>query len=213
MKARNTWVLPVVGCSALGIVALIISIDVYDFPRYSIIRAAALLGYVSVFSTSMSSLYMRQLTQFFGRPFIKTHHIIAVTGLVLLYTHAFFNALSAETLAVVIPKFTSLNAFLVHGGRAALWFITIAAVAALLRTRLGTLWRMVHWLNYLAFFIATFHAFSLGTDFRYLPVRIVALIMVCVLAFSFLVKRMQQRHRLKKTQRKNLRQTAATTSN
>jgi hypothetical protein len=198
VKARNTWVLFVAALVALSVVALIISLDIYDFPHYSIIRATALLGYLCVFLTSLSSLYMRKLSQFFGRSFIKTHHIIAVTGLVLLFTHALFNALSAETLAVFVPEFESFYEFLEHGGRPALWLITIAAVAALFRTRLGRNWRIIHWLNYLAFLIATFHAFSLGTDFRYLIVRIAALLMVCWLVVGFVMKRVQQQRRVKR---------------
>ena len=199
MIARKTWVLFVAAIVALGVVVIIVALDVYDFPRYSIIRAAALLGYLSVFATSMSSLYMRKLSQFFGRPFIKIHHIVAVTGLLLLAVHAFFNAWYSETLAVFIPRFESLHVFLVHGGRAALLLLGLGALAALLRTRLGRNWRIIHWLNYLAFFIATFHAFSLGTDFRYLIVRIVAVFMVCLLVFSFVMQRVQLRRRLKKT--------------
>ncbi len=196
MKARNTWVLFVAALVALSIVSIIIALDIYDFPRYSIIRGAALLGYLSVFVTALSSLYMRKLTQFFGRPFIKIHHIVAVFGLVLLFTHAIFNALSAETLAVFIPEFQSLFKFLEHGGRPALWLISIAAVASLFRARLGRNWRIIHWLNYLAFFIATFHAFSLGTDFRYLIVKGIALIMACILVLSFVLKRVQQHRRM-----------------
>ncbi len=191
MRARNTWIMFVVAIVALAIVISIIALDVYDFPRYSIIRGAALLGYLSVFATCMSSLYLRKLTQVFGRPFIKTHHIIAVSGLSLLAVHAVFNAWYAETLSVFIPRFESLRDFLAHGGRAALILLSIAVLAALLRTRLGGNWRVIHWLNYLAFFIATFHAFSLGTDFRYLVVRIAALVMVCLLVFSFVMKRVQ----------------------
>lgn len=198
MKAHNTWVFTAIGVIAILIVCTVISLDIHDFPRYSIIRAAAMLGYLSVFVTSISSLYMKQLTQFFGRPFIKIHHIVAVTGLVLLFTHAFFNALNAETLAVFIPEFESLYEFLEHGGRPALWLISLAAIAALFRTRLGRNWRIIHWLNYLAFFIATFHAFSLGTDFRYPLMRIIALIMVCTLVLSFVLKRVQLQRRILK---------------
>ena len=191
MTARNTWVLFVVAFACLSIVVVTIALDIYDFPRYSIIRGAALLGYLLVFATSMSSLYMRQLTQFFGRSFIKIHHTIAVAGLLMLVVHASFNAWYSETLSVFIPRFESLRDFLVHGGRAALLLLGLGALAALLRTRLGKNWRIIHWLNYLAFFIATFHAFSLGTDFRYIIVRIVALVMVCLLVCSFVVKRIQ----------------------
>lgn len=191
MKTRNTWIMFTSAIVAFVIVITIIALEVYDFPRYSIIRAAALLGYCAVFVTCMSSLYMRQLTQFFGRPFIKTHHIIAVSGLFLLAVHAVFNAWYAETLVVFIPKVESLREFLAHGGRAALILLIIAALAALLRARLGRNWRIIHWLNYLAFLIATFHAFSLGTDFRYLIVRIVALVMACLLVVSFVMKRIQ----------------------
>ncbi len=92
--------------AALSIVAIVISLDIYDFPRYTIIRGAALLGYLAVFLASLSSSFMRELTRFFGRPFIRIHHIIAVTGLVVLAVHALYNAWYSETLGVFIPNLT-----------------------------------------------------------------------------------------------------------
>jgi heme exporter protein D len=198
MKAHNTWVFTAIGVVAVLIVCTIISLDLHDFPRYSIIRAAAMLGYLSVFVTSISSLYMKQLTQFFGRPFIRTHHIVAVTGLILLATHALFNAWYSETLSVFIPRLESARDFLAHGGRAALLLLGLGVLAALLRTRFRRNWRVVHWFNYLAFFIATFHAFSLGTDFRYPLIKVAALIMVCMLVSCFVLKRVQQQRRMAK---------------
>ncbi len=189
MKARNTWVLFVAAIVALSIVAIIISLDIYDFPRYSIIRGAALLGYLAVFLASLSSFFMRELTRFFGRPFIRIHHIIAVTGLVVLAVHALFNAWYSETLGVFIPKFDSFLHFFEHGGRPALWLILIASLIALLRTSIGGNWRLIHRLNYVAFLLATFHALFLGTDFRYLGMKVIATIMAAVLLAVYVLKR------------------------
>lgn len=189
MKARNTWVLVFIGIVALFLVGLVVSLDIYDFPRYSIIRGAALFGYLAVFLASLSSFFMRELTRFFGRPFIKLHHIIAVTGLVMLAAHALFNAWYSETLGVFIPRFDSLLHFFEHGGRPALWLILIASLMALLRTSIGDYWRLIHRLNYVAFLLATFHALSLGTDFRYLGMKIIATIMAAVLVVVYVLKR------------------------
>lgn len=189
IKARNTWVLFTAALVALSIIAIIISLGIYDFPRYSIIRGAALFGYLAVFLASLSSFFMRELTRFFGRPFIRIHHIIAVTGLVVLVVHALFNAWYSETLGVFIPKFDSLIYFFEHGGRPALWLILIASLIALLRNSIGDYWRLIHRLNYVAFLLATFHALSLGTDFRYVGMKIIATIMAAVLVVVYVLKR------------------------
>ena len=38
------------------------------------------LGYLMIFFASLSSIYLRELVRWLGRPFIQTHHIISVTG-------------------------------------------------------------------------------------------------------------------------------------
>ena len=57
-------------------------------------------------------------------------------------------------------------------GRISFWLITLAVVAAKLRSSiiLRKNWRRVHVLNYLAFFLVSAHAYFIGTDIKLEPV-------------------------------------------
>jgi predicted ferric reductase len=146
-------------------------------------------GYVAVFLACLSSAFLRQLTRTFGRSFVQVHHIISVTGLVLLLLHALGVAWDARSLRVFIPPFSSLTRFLEFGGRPALWLIGAASLAALLRATLRKSWRTIHWLNYVAFLLGTVHGVLIGTDFEALPVRVISIVMAGSVIGVFVWKR------------------------
>jgi uncharacterized membrane protein len=83
-KNRRIWYLALAGLVALILVSGLVASQPYGTPLNWFIRGAASLGYLAVFATIVSSAYMPQLVRFFGRPFIKVHHILSVTGLVLI---------------------------------------------------------------------------------------------------------------------------------
>jgi predicted ferric reductase len=160
------------------------------------------LGYLAVFLASLSSLYLRELTQYFGRSFVKVHHMVSVTALVALTLHAVSAAWQSGTVAVFLPSFASLRSFLALGGRPAFWLIAIAALTALFRTAVGRNWRIIHWLNYLAFFLGTIHGQLIGTSFNALVVRIVSGLMALALLVVFVVKRVRASRRRRRRARK-----------
>ena len=121
-----------------------------------------------------------------------------IAGLVLITLHPLAVAWSSKSLGVFVPLFDSWLVFLQWGGRVAWYLIGIAALAALLRTSFKQQWRrqwwrIVHMLNYLAFFLATAHAILLGSDFQSLVMRILAIVMALVLVGTWLQKRRQRR--------------------
>jgi hypothetical protein len=185
------------GCIALaligGIVALRPSITFLSWA----IRTIALLGYLCVFITAGSSIYMRQLVRTFGRPFVQTHHIVAVTGLISLALHPLLVAWSFRSARVFVPVFDSWINFFRWGGRLAWYLIGIAALAGLLRTKrpLRQQWRTIHFLNYLAFILATTHAILLGSEFRSIAMKVVAGAMAAALVAAFVLKRLQRGRR------------------
>jgi DMSO/TMAO reductase YedYZ heme-binding membrane subunit len=164
------------------------------------IRAAALLGYLAIFLAVVSSAYMRELFRLLGRPFIKVHHILSLSGLALVTLHPLGVALRSSQLAVFLPDVSSLRGFLELGGRPAWYLIAAAALAAALRTRIKRSWRTVHYLNYLAFFLATVHAVLIGTDFiQSLVTRVFAVGLALVVEVIFLRKRIQRRRLTRRT--------------
>lgn len=188
-RPNSTWYLGLVGVVALVVVGGLISLRPYGRPLNWGIRGAALLGYLFIFFAIVSSAYMRRLVRIFGRPFIKVHHALSVTGLILLTLHPLGVALQSASLHVFLPQFDSWSVFLQLGGRPAWYLIGVASLAAALRKTLGQRWRLIHFLNYIAFLLGTVHAFMIGTDFQHIAVRITSAVMILVVAAVFVQKR------------------------
>lgn len=192
-KSQKTWYLLLVGVVALSLVIIVEVLEPSGTPLNWAIRGAAMLGYLSVFLASLSSIYVRELVKFFGRPFIKVHHIVSVAGLILLTLHPLGFAWDSKSMAVFIPATDSWLSFFQWGGRPAWYLLGIAALAAVLRKGLVRSWRVIHYLNYLAFALGTVHAILLGTNFQNLVARVVLILMVLVIAAVFVRRRMPAR--------------------
>ena len=189
-KTKNTWVLVVVGLIVVGLAAGLEAMRPLANPLTVAIRSLALMGYQLVFLSIVSSAYILELVRFFGRPFVKVHHIASVTGLALVTLHPILVAVDKGSAGVFLPKFDSLRVFLQLGGRPAWYLIALAVLAALLRQRIGSRWRWVHILNYLAFALATAHANLLGTNFQDLAPRVVSWAMLFAVLAVFVRKRL-----------------------
>jgi DMSO/TMAO reductase YedYZ heme-binding membrane subunit len=156
------------------------------------VRTFALLGYLCVFVAAISALYMRELYRFFGRPFPKVHHAVTYTGLILLALHGLIVAVSFGP-SFLLPKFGSWRLFFTWGGPVALYLIGIASLAALFRTSsLKKQWRYLHWLNYLAFLLATTHAILLGSEFQSAAMKAIPIVLALALVAAFVLKRRQR---------------------
>lgn len=197
-KTKNTWALILCGAVALLLTIGIVALDSLSTPLDGVIRAGALMGYMGVFLAALSSNYMRDLTRFFGRSFIKVHHIVSVTALVALTVHAISIAWRAGTVATFLPSFASWQLFFSLGGRPAFWILAVTSLTALFRTAIGKNWKVIHWLNYLVFILGTIHAQMIGPNFQHLGVRIVSWIMLAVLISVFVWKRTRKRRALAK---------------
>jgi sulfoxide reductase heme-binding subunit YedZ len=192
-RVRRTWLFVLVGLVALVLIGGLVALRSRITLLYWAIRTFALLGYLSVFLAIVASAYMRQLVRIFGRPFVQTHHILSVTGLVLIVLHPVGVAWDYGTPGVFVPVLDSWVGFLRWGGRVAWYLIGIASLAAVLRASLRQQWRAIHMLNYLAFFLATSHAIMLGTDFRPFALKALPLAMALVVVGVFVQKQLQRR--------------------
>jgi sulfoxide reductase heme-binding subunit YedZ len=193
--ALGLWYLVPVGLVAVVLVVGLVSLQPYGSPLNRFIRAAALLGYLTVFLTTLSSAYVKQLSRLLGRPFIKVHHILSVTGLVLVTLHPLGVAIAAASPAVLLPRFDSGVAFLRWGGPPAWTVIAAASLTAAVRGIIGRKWKTVHVLNYLAFWLATAHAILIGREFRQTSVRAVALVMALTTVAVLIRRRLPRRRR------------------
>ncbi len=195
-KSKNAWVFLVSGVVALGLVAVVVSLDRLAAPIDGIVRVAALMGYLGVFLSVLSSNYMRELTRFFGRPFPKVHHVVTVTALVALATHAISVAWRSGTPAVFLPQFSSFYAFFSLGGRMAFWLIAVTSLTALFRASIGKNWKVIHWLNYVAFVLGTIHSQFLGLSLQRWGLRVVFDLMAVTVVGVWVLKRIGERRRL-----------------
>ena len=195
LRARNTGYLVLVGCVALALVSGLVSLQPYGTPLNWFTRGAALLGYLAIFLSIISSSTMRQLVRFFGRPFIRIHHILSVTGLILITLHPLGVAWSSASLRVFLPRFGSWLAFLQWGGPPAWYLIHIGSLTAAQRRSIGRNWRTVHLLNYVAFLLGTIHAILIGTDFQSTVAKAVAVALAIVIVAIFIQKRFRGRKR------------------
>ena len=73
--------------------------------------------------------------------------------------------------------------------------MAIASLAAVLRSALGRNWRTVHFLNYLAFLLATVHGVMIGTDFQSSVVKAISILMAVAVIGIFVLKRLGKRKR------------------
>jgi len=197
-RVRRTWPLVLGWAIILVVIGGIVALQPNITPLYWAVRTCALMGYLGVFLSIVSSAYMRPLVRYFGRPFVQTHHALSETSLVLITIHPLAVALSFGSLSVFVPLFDSWINFLRWGGRVAWYLLTIAALAALLRARFRQGWRAVHMLNYLAFFLATTHAILLGTDFQSVILKALAIAMAVVVVVTLIQKQLQRRRRPKR---------------
>jgi len=181
------------GLAAVVLVATSIVLQPFGTPLDWVVRGAAMLGYLAVFLTAITSAYMRELFQLLGRPFIKVHHVYSVAGLVLITLHPLAAALRSSSLLVFLPDFSSFYQFFSLGGRPAWYLIGAASLAALYRAAVGQRWRLIHYLNYVAFFLATVHAILIGTDFVSLAMKGVPVLMALAVVWVLVRKRIQRR--------------------
>lgn len=177
-------------------VALYTAIVVFTLSRtpaplaYNIARAAGLFGYGTLFVTILSHEYMREMRKLFGKPFVTVHHILAVTGLVLVTLHPALMAILMRDPRQFVPRFDSLRTFLLLGGRPALYLILIAVLAAIVRRRLKDTWKVIHWLSYVAFVLVFAHSWLLGGNVSTSILKFVSPLMLLTVVVVFLRKRL-----------------------
>ena len=156
----------------LGIAVLAVIIAVLALPNTagvdltrSAVRFFGLYGYLFLSVTVLVTPFLREVTQAFGKPFLKVHHSFAVLGLVFITLHPVFNAIEIS-LSVFVPNFASWAAFWALAGRPAFILIYVAVFAASLRAKVPKYWRIFHALMYVVLLFGLVHANIIGNDFR-----------------------------------------------
>lgn len=191
MEADKNYLRPAVILSiallyAAPLVAIVVSGE--SDPLYAVVRIGALLGYVSVFLSTVLSGYLRKVRKVFGRPFLKVHHWFAALGLVLMTAHPVAFAIYASDITVFIPDVSSWLAFWSLAGRPALYIAYIATLAALLRNRIKDSWRYLHALMYVVLVFAFIHGYLIGASFVN-PFIVILFLGLLIVAFGVGIKK------------------------
>ena len=160
------------------------------------IRLLALNGYIAVSIAAIMTPFLKEITLFFKKSFIKVHHYFAAIGLLFLTLvplTVLIQGLSTNyvNLAAFVPNFTTLYLFFFYGGVIALMLIFAAFGSALVRRKIPAYWRPIHALMYLALFVGIVHANLIGVDFGNLYIKIIFDGLFATALAAFVLKRWQ----------------------
>lgn len=144
-------------------------------------RIIGFLGFSLLFWQIIIGAFMHRWTEKLGAWIFKFHVLegVVVYSLVLLHP-LLFVLFNFKTKGMIDPFYVFTDVcvlcankieFLYTFGRVGFWLITLAVVAAKLRTQpwLRIHWRKLHILNYFAFLLIAVHARGVGIDSRVTP--------------------------------------------
>ena len=153
------------------------------------VRFFGLYGYLFLSVATLTTPFLKEITQAFGKPFLKVHHSFSILGIIFITLHPVFNAIERLSLSVFIPNFTSWTAFWALAGRPAFIILYVAVLAAVLRAKAPKYWRAFHALMYVVLLFGIVHANLIGDDFENLGVMIIFNALFLASLASFALKR------------------------
>jgi predicted ferric reductase len=204
MDKRKKQFLILTGVFSLYLIIFIIYIvDAKTNVLEEFIRILALFGLLSLFISSIMAAFTREIYKLFGKPFKKVHHYIALSALILITTHPILIAINYTDASVFVPDFSSSYAFWALAGRPALYLIFIAVIAGFLQTKIKRYWRYIHGLNYVALVFGVVHGMLIGSNLsRLVALKVIYVLMLVLVTFSFVLKRYQTYKRKKRIKTK-----------
>ena len=124
------------------IIIFALAVSLYAFSMFYIdpfdltIRLLALNGFIALSVAAMLTPFLKEVTVFFKKSFVKVHHYFAAAGLLLITLHPIAITIQALNPSLLLPNVGSLYLFLFYGGSVALISIYVAIGAALLRKKI-----------------------------------------------------------------------------
>ena len=168
----------------LGIIALAVIIAVLvlpealpeaaeEEPAHVLVRLFGLYGFLFLGVATLITPFLKEITQAFGKPFLRIHHAFSILGIVFITLHPVFNAIQRLSLSVFVPRFDSWITFWRLAGRPAFIILYIALLAAFLRAKAPKYWRPFHALMYIVLLFGIVHANLIGDDFANVGIMII----------------------------------------
>jgi predicted ferric reductase len=189
LKREGAVFLLVVIALAVIIALLFLSSAGEEEITHLALRFFGLYGYLFLSVATLTTPFLREVTQAFGKPFLKVHHSFAILGIIFITLHPIFNAVQSLSLSVFVPRFDSWDIFWLLAGRPAFIILYIALVAAILRAKAPKYWRAFHALMYVVLLFGIVHANLIGDDFQNLGIMVVFNALFLASLASFMLKR------------------------
>lgn len=155
------------------------------------LRLFALNGFIALSVAAMMTPFLKEVTLFFKKSFIKVHHYFAAAGLLLITLHPVAVVIQALNPMLFLPNVRSLYLFLFYGGSVALISIYVAFGFVLLRKKFTSHWRPFHALMYVALFFGVVHANLAGLDIQNVYLMVIYDGLFAGVVVTFVLKRWQ----------------------
>ena len=195
MPLKKTGVIVILGVALLAAVITVLFLP-HSLPEIAegetahvFTRLFGLYGFLFLGVATLITPFLMEVTEAFGKPFIRVHHGLSVLGIVFITLHPIFNAIDRLNLAVFVPNFASWDLFWRLAGRPAFIIIYIAVAAALLRMKAPKYWRLFHALMYVALLFGIVHAHLIGEDFEILGLMLIFDALFAASIATFVYKR------------------------
>ncbi len=161
-------------------------------------RYTGMVGFALVYLSLMGAYIKEWQYHQTKKPFMTSHHLLVIPAWILMLIHPVVLAIQWSNWGLFIPNnFDSLMSFLRFGGKVALIIFTIGVIAVALRKVLKG-WKIIHMFQLIAFLLAGFHAWLIGTDTQSIGVRILLILMMSSAAAFFFYNRKRFKYVLRK---------------
>lgn len=147
-------------------------------------RMLGLLGFSLIFIQIITGAYMKKVVQIIGSKAFILHIVQGLTILAVILLHPLMYYLIGYQQGLLskylIISFSDPYELFILAGQTAFILVMTAGLIGYLRTRhlFRRMWRKVHILNYIAFFLIAIHSRGIGTDIRYIPFSIVYMLSI-----------------------------------
>jgi predicted ferric reductase len=191
MALKREGAMLLIGIIALAVIIalLVLPEAVAEEPIHVLVRLSGLYGYMFLGVATLITPFLKEVTQVFGKPFLRVHHAFSILGIVFITLHPVFNAVQRLSLSVFVPRFDSWETFWRLAGRPAFIILYIALLAAILRAKAPKYWRPFHALMYVVLLFGIVHANLIGDDFENLGIMIIFNALFLAAIASFALKR------------------------
>lgn len=142
---------------------------------YSLGKLAGLTGFLFLSILIFSGETARFFDRFFGinKIILFQRKFALITSLFVILHPIFFIISSKSILPYIIPDFLVIPLSL---GTISLYLFIIIMVASILYKRISyKIWQYLHILTYLLFFFSLYHATKTGSDYNFLPIKLIYL--------------------------------------